>query len=324
MAPSTPKDSSLLPRLLLLLAATSAVIGNAQLSENYYEPSCPAALVTIRTVVATALLLDHRMGASLLRLHFHDCFVQGCDASVLLDDTASFTGEKGAGPNAGSLRGLEVIDKIKILLELMCPRTVSCADILAVAARDSVVHLGGPSWTVQLGRRDATTASASLANSDLPGPNSNLNDLLTAFSRKGLSTTDMVALAGAHTIGRAQCQNYRNRIYTDTDIDRAFAASLQGGCPQAGGSDGRLAPLDATSPDTFDNGFFSGLLYHQGLLHSDQALYDGGSTDDLVRSYASNNAQFGSDFAAAMVKLGNIGLLTGSYGEIRVNCRAVN
>ncbi|KAM0847789.1 hypothetical protein ACQ4PT_054801 [Festuca glaucescens] len=129
--------------------------------------------------------------------------------------------------------------------------------------------------------------------------------------------------AGAHTIGRAQCQNYRNRIYTDTDIDGAFAASLRGGCPQAGG-DGSLAPLDASSPNTFDNGYFSGLLSRQGLLHSDQALYGGGSTDDLVRTYASNNDQFGTDFAAAMVKLGNIGLLTGSSGEIRVNCRAVN
>ena len=58
---------------------------------------------------------------------------------MLLDDTASFTGEKGAGPNAGSLRGFDVIDNIKMLLELLCPQTVSCADILAVAARDSVV-----------------------------------------------------------------------------------------------------------------------------------------------------------------------------------------
>jgi len=60
---------------------------------------------------------------------------QGCDASVLLDDTGNFTGEK----SAGSLRGFGVIDTIKALLEALCPRTVSCADILAVAARDSVV-----------------------------------------------------------------------------------------------------------------------------------------------------------------------------------------
>ncbi|VAH90450.1 unnamed protein product [Triticum turgidum subsp. durum] len=185
-------------------------------------------------------------------------------------------------------------------------------------------QLGGPSWTVLLGRRDATSASASLANSDLPGPNSNLNDLLAAFSKKGLSSTDMVALSGGHTIGRAQCQSYRNRIYADTDIDGTFAASLRGDCPQGGGNDGNLAPLDASSPDYFDNSYFSGLLTHMGLLHSDQALYDGGSTDGLVRSYASNNDQFGSDFAAAMVKLGNLGVLTGAYGEIRVNCRAVN
>lgn len=59
-----------------------------------------------------------------------------------------------------------------------------------------MVQLGGPSWTVPLGRRDATTASASLANSDLPGPTSNLNGLLNAFSNKGFTTTDMVALSG--------------------------------------------------------------------------------------------------------------------------------
>ena len=44
-----------------------------------------------------------------------------------------------------------------------------------------------------------TTASASLANSDLPGPTSSLNGLLNAFSNKGLSSTDMVALSGTHT-----------------------------------------------------------------------------------------------------------------------------
>lgn len=66
-------------------------------------------------------------------------WLQGCDASVLLDDSGSFVGEKAAPPNLNSLRGFEVIDSIKSELESVCPETVSCADILAIAARDSVV-----------------------------------------------------------------------------------------------------------------------------------------------------------------------------------------
>lgn len=64
--------------------------------------------------------------------------LQGCDASILLDDTPTFTGEKNAAPNANSVRGYEVIDAIKMQVESYCPATVSCADILALAARDSV------------------------------------------------------------------------------------------------------------------------------------------------------------------------------------------
>lgn len=62
---------------------------------------------------------------------------------MLLDDTATFTGEKASISNNNSLRGFDVIDVIKADLEAQCPDTVSCADILALVARDSVfqVHL---------------------------------------------------------------------------------------------------------------------------------------------------------------------------------------
>jgi len=80
-----------------------------------------------------------------IRLNCKLSILQGCDASLLLDDTANFQGEKMATPNNGSVRGFEVIDAIKSAVDKVCPGVVSCADILAIAARDSVVSLGGPS-----------------------------------------------------------------------------------------------------------------------------------------------------------------------------------
>jgi len=263
------------------------------------------------------------MGASLLRLHFHDCFVQGCDASILLDDTSSFTGEKTAGPNANSVRGYDVIDTIKSNVESLCPGVVSCADIVAVAARDSVVALGGLSWSVTLGRRDSTTASLSTANSDLPGPSSDLSGLISAFSNKGFTTKEMVALSGSHTIGQARCLFFRTRIYNETNIDSSFAKSVQANCPSAGG-DSNLSPLDTTTPNTFDNAYFRNLQNKKGLFHSDQVLFNGGSTDTQVNSYVSNPASFRTDFANAMVKMGNLSPVTGSSGQIRTNCRKTN
>jgi peroxidase len=63
--------------------------------------------------------------------------LQGCDTSVLLDDTEDVVSEKNAIPNKNSIRGFEVIDEIKAALEEACPHTVSCADTIALAARTS-------------------------------------------------------------------------------------------------------------------------------------------------------------------------------------------
>lgn len=62
------------------------------------------------------------------------------------------------------------------------------------------LQLGGPTWAVQLGRRDSMTASFDAANSDIPAPTFDLTNLTKSFSNKGLSATDMVALSGTcHT-----------------------------------------------------------------------------------------------------------------------------
>ena len=94
------------------------------------------------------------------------------------------------------------------------------------------MQLGGPSWTVLLGRRDSTGANAGLANSDLPGPGSSRAQLEAAFLKKNLNTVDMLALSGAHTIGKARCSTFRTRIsYGDSNINTSFWTSLNANCP---------------------------------------------------------------------------------------------
>ncbi|RWR89214.1 peroxidase P7-like protein [Cinnamomum micranthum f. kanehirae] len=297
--------------------------GPAQLSPTFYATTCPNLASIVRRVMTLAVNMEPRMGGSILRLFFHDCFVNGCDASILLDDVGSFVGEKNAPPNRGSIRGYEVIDAIKTHVEASCNGTVSCADILALAARDGVYLLRGQSWTVPLGRRDAQTASQKAANTQIPGPWASLSTLIAMFAAKGLSARDMTVLSGSHTIGQARCNTFHTRIYNDTNIDPTFAAMRQANCSTTRG-EANLVPLDLRSPTKFDNKYFKNLITGRGLLHSDQELFNNGSQDALVRTYSQNNAQFLSDFAAAMVRMGNISPLTGRNGEIRRNCRRVN
>ncbi|MCE3215939.1 hypothetical protein HAX54_004142 [Datura stramonium] len=181
---------------IVLLLLSIYMQCEAQLTPTFYERTCPKVLSTIRNVVQQAVSRERRMAASLIRLHFHDCFVQGCDASILLDEGPNIESEKTAVPNRGSLRGYDVVEAAKMELEKMCPGVVSCADILTVAARDASCEVGGPSWKVKLGRRDSTIANRTLANIDIPSPFDSLDTLISRFSKKGLSTKDMVALSG--------------------------------------------------------------------------------------------------------------------------------
>ncbi|XP_057866943.1 peroxidase P7 isoform X1 [Cryptomeria japonica] len=306
---------------LVVIVTLCLASANAQLTSTFYDTSCPNALSLIKSGIKKALASEPRLGASILRLHFHDCFAQGCDGSILLDGSSS---EKNAGPNTHSARGFDIIDSIKTQVEAACSGVVSCADILTVAARDSVVELGGPAWTVPLGRRDSKTSNLNAANTNIPSPTSSLGNLTSLFQAQGLSTKDMVALSGAHTIGQARCTVFRNRIYNDANIDSSYAKSVQAKCPSGKTGNRNLSPLDVVSPTVFDNNYYKNLRKKQGLLHSDQELFNGGSTDSLVTTYSTSQSTFFNDFAAAMVNMGNINPLTGSSGEIRKNCRKAN
>ncbi|XP_011037955.1 PREDICTED: peroxidase A2-like [Populus euphratica] len=316
---------------VVLLGGTLAY---GQLTPTFYDQTCPNVSSIIRDVITETLVSDPRIGASLIRLHFHDCFVNGCDGSLLLDNTDTIVSEKQANGNNESARGFEVVDRMKALLESACPATVSCADILTIAAEESVVLAGGPNWTVPLGRRDSTTASRDAANAFLPAPFFTLDQLRESFTNVSLNNnTDLVALSGAHTFGRAKCSTFDFRLFDfngtgapDPSLDTTLLAALQELCPQ-GGNGSVITDLDLTTPDAFDSNYYSNLQGNRGLLQTDQELFSTPGADDviaLVNAFSANQTAFFESFVESMIRMGNLSPLTGSEGEIRLNCRVVN
>lgn len=127
-------------------------------------------------------------------------FFQGCDASVLLNGRKKNNGEaeKEAAPNL-TLRGFAFLDGAKALVEEECPGVVSCADVLALAARDAVAAIGGPFWKVPTGRRDGRVSRKQEALDQIPAPTMNFTALLASFRSKGLELPDLVWLSGDTT-----------------------------------------------------------------------------------------------------------------------------
>ncbi|XP_074320367.1 peroxidase 5-like [Silene latifolia] len=316
--------------ILVLLSLSSCL--EAQLKIGYYMQSCPMVEYVIKDAVRQAFFQNRGVAAGLVRLHFHDCFVRGCDGSVLLDSTPGNTAEKDSPANNPSLRGFEVIDNAKTRLEYMCPGVVSCADITAYAARDSVEMTGGMGYDVEAGRKDGRVSIASDTNTNLPSPSADVNSLTTLFATKGFTQAEMVILSGAHTIGRAHCPTFGQRLYAfnaqttqDPSIDPSYASQLKSICP-AGMNAGAniVVPMDPVSPTISDTAYYRNILANRGLFTSDQTLISDSGTASLVTQYARNPFLWGRDFANAMVKMGRIDVLTGDQGEIRSNCWVIN
>ncbi|KAG5591507.1 hypothetical protein H5410_042021 [Solanum commersonii] len=263
-------SGSLFPCLAVLFCVMSvlALFSDGQLDYSYYERASLSLHRIVHWNVWEALRCNSIIAASLIRLHFHDCFVNGCDGS-----TYYFKGEKNVAPNHNSFRGYETIDIIKAHIERDCPSTVSCVDILTLAAREVVVMAGEPFWLVLLGHRGGLSA-----NSGKPDPK----------------------------------------------LDSSMLLNLQCTCLDTDESNTMLTPLDVQSVTRFDNACYRNLMNNSGLLESDQALMSNSQTVDMVKSYSLYPHLFYKDFAASIVELENVGVLTGRTGQIREVCGSLS
>ncbi|XP_047062321.1 peroxidase 1-like [Lolium rigidum] len=319
--------------LLAVLAASSAAV--AQLEIGFYSKTCPNAEDIVREEMVKIIAAAPSLAGPLLRLHFHDCFVRGCDASVLLDSTTHNVAEKDAKPNK-SLRGFGSVERVKAKLEAACPGIVSCADVLTLMSRDAVLLAKGPTWPVALGRRDGRVSSATEASHELPPASGDVPLLARIFASKGLDLKDLVVLSGAHTLGTAHCPSYADRLYNatgedgayglvDQSLDSEYADKLRLKCKSLD-DQSMLSEMDPGSYKTFDSSYYGHVAKRRGLFRSDAALLADATTRDYVQRVATGkfDAEFFRDFSESMIKMGNVGVLTGAEGEIRKKCYVLN
>nr|GMD03042.1 peroxidase 19 [Ipomoea batatas] len=302
-----------------------------QLSVNYYAKTCPQVDRLVGSVTSQQFQDSPAVGPATIRLFFHDCFVGGCDGSILISTRpgSKQLAEKDAEDNKDlAMAAFEGIKKAKTVVESKCPGVVSCADILAIAARDFVHLTGGPFYQVKKGRWDGKISMASKVRSNLPRANSTVDELLKLFISKGLTMEDLVVLSGAHSIGFAHCKQFVSRLYNhkgtnqpDPSIDPRLLKALKMTCPRFGGSADVVTPFDVTTPFSFDNAYYSNLEAKMGLLASDQALFLDPRTRPLVQVLAKDKQKFFQKFALAMEKMGSVGVKRGrKHGERRKDC----
>ncbi|XP_049413894.1 peroxidase 24-like [Solanum stenotomum] len=311
----------------IVLCEVVADAGNALRNNFYKSTRCPNAEQLIRDITWSKAKDDVTLGARLLRLHYHDCFLRGCDASVLLDTEGTEQSEKEAGPNL-SLGGFDEIDDIKRQVEAKCPGIVSCADMLALSARDAVSFPFKTSmWEVETGRKDGNVSLASEVSSNLPLPDSNISTLQQLFAKKGLNVDDLVALSGAHTIGFAHCGEFSKRLFNftgkgdmDPSLNATYADSLKKSCTNLA----NIVEMDPMSSTSFDSNYFNILInQNKGLFQSDAALLKDTNSVNVVKKLQNDKAFF-VEFGKSMKKMGAIEVLTGNAGQIRKNCRVKN
>ncbi|CAN0923034.1 Probable peroxidase 61 [Linum grandiflorum] len=309
-----------------------------KLKWHYYrlQTSCKYAEEYVKHQVQIYWKKDQSITAKLLRLLYSDCFVTGCDASILLDGPKS---EKTAPQNA-RLDGFELIDKIKKVVEARCPGVVSCSDILNLATRDAAHLAGWPSYPVFTGRRDGMSSTASSV--DLPSASISGEAALAYFKSRGLDVLDMATLLGAHSIGKTNCSNVADRLYNfnktgkpDPTMSKQFADQMRKSCPQHptttsnNNSNSVYLNPDSSAPKyILSNSYYKRALAYKSVLGVDQQLLYNSDTKQIAQEYADDKKNgtenWRRSLALSMSRMGNINVLTGTFGEIRRNCRYTN
>ncbi|KAA8527361.1 hypothetical protein F0562_034924 [Nyssa sinensis] len=272
------------------------------LSFDFYERSCPQVEDIVRAGLQSLSLTDPTSPAALLRLMFHDCQVQGCDASILVDpDNRTMSYEMTSTKNFG-IRKRETISIIKSMVEAVCPQQVSCADILILAAREAIAMSGGPRIRVPLGRRDSSTPpNNKLADAFLPPADIGVDGMLRLFANKGM------------TIEESEDGEPEDQI-----MEPGFEIVLSLSCPFGSLTSNSSFVLNDPTTLMFDNQYYVNAMRGRGTLKIDAEMPSDPRTAQYVERFAVDQNDFFQAFSSAFLKLSSSGVLTDRQVIVRI------
>nr|BAC05484.2 ascorbate peroxidase [Euglena gracilis] len=282
-------------------------------------PQPPYTLAEIRQVPwgelrrdLKALVQEKQCAPILLRLAWHDAGTY---------DRASGTG----GPRAamqypggeaahGANAGLDIARNLLQPIREKYP-TVSTADLWALASVVAIEVAGGPVIPFRPGRRDAASAREAVEDGRLPDATRGPDHLRAVFGRMGLSDGEIVALSGAHTLGRAHVERSGfEGPWTEEPLkfDNTFFTNLLN-------KKWTLGTSSAGKPQYTDE---TGTLM---MLPSDMALLEDPIFRSYMEKYAKDEVAYFRDFATAYQRLAELGVpeLPVPWDEIRADVAAL-
>ncbi|KAH9307255.1 hypothetical protein KI387_035166, partial [Taxus chinensis] len=119
----------------------------------------------------------------------------------------------------------------------------------------------------------------------LPDHNDTISTVLTRFKAIGIDTPSVVALLGAHSVGRTHCVKLVHRLYLEVDptLDAGHVERMMKKCPDAIPNPKAVQYVrnDCGTPMKLDNNYYRNLMDNKGLLIVDQQLY----ADHRTRPY---------------------------------------
>ncbi|KAL0360253.1 UNVERIFIED_CONTAM: L-ascorbate peroxidase T, chloroplastic [Sesamum radiatum] len=300
---SSLRSSPLLSRLFLpqrssLGSYSSRRIGYSTVSSPKCSASDPEQLKSAREDIKE-LLKTKYCHPILVRLGWHDAGTYNKNIEEWpqrggANGSLRFEVELKHGANAGLVNALKLLQPIKEKYS-----KVTYADLFQLASAAAIEEAGGPKIPMKYGRVDVSGPEQCPEEGRLPdaGPPSPAAHLRDVFYRMGLNDKEIVALSGAHTLGRSRPDRSGwgkpETIYT------------KDGPGAPGGQSWTVQWLK------FDNSYFKDIKERRDedllVLPTDAVLFEDPSFKVYAEKYAEDQDAFFKDYAEAHAKLSNLG-----------------